>query len=71
MSDAGIEDLSNNLSADALGVIAKVEEGFKLKLTDEQAEAFFVDLIGKSMSALAPRVMEMFHQLCGTKIALL
>lgn len=63
MGDAGIEDLSNNPSADALGVIAKVEERFKLELTDEKAESFFIGLIGESMSALAPRVMEVFHQL--------
>lgn len=63
MSDAGIEDLSNNPSSDALGVISKVEERFKLELTDEQAESFFISLIGESMSALAPRVMEVFHQL--------
>jgi len=63
MSDAGIEDLSHNPSADAIGVISKVEERFKLELTDEQAELFFVGLIKESLSALAPRVMEMFHQL--------
>jgi phosphatidylinositol 3-kinase len=63
MTDAGIEDLSNNPSADAIGVISKVEERFKLELTDEQAEQFFIGLIGESLSALAPRVMEMIHQL--------
>mmetsp|Transcript_18072 Transcript_18072/g.42116 ORF Transcript_18072/g.42116 Transcript_18072/m.42116 type:complete len:1046 (+) Transcript_18072:91-3228(+) len=63
MSDAGIEDLSNHPSADAVGVIAKVEERFRLDLTDEQAEVFFVGLINESLSALAPRVMEVFHQL--------
>ena len=63
MSDAGIEDLSNNPSADAIGVISKVEERFKLDLTDEQAESFFLGLINESLAALAPRVMEMFHQL--------
>ena len=63
MSDAGIEDLSHNPSADAIGVIAKVEERFKLELTDEQAEQFFVGLINESLAALAPRVMEVFHQL--------
>mmetsp|Transcript_10831 Transcript_10831/g.19667 ORF Transcript_10831/g.19667 Transcript_10831/m.19667 type:complete len:881 (+) Transcript_10831:3-2645(+) len=63
MSDAGIEDLSHNPSADAIGVISKVEERFKLELTDEQAELFFVGLINESLAALAPRVMEMFHQL--------
>lgn len=58
MSDAGIEDLSNNPSA-----ISKVEERLLLTLTDEQSESFFIGLIGESMSALAPRVMEVFHQL--------
>ena len=32
-------------------------------MTDKQAEVFFVGLINESLSALAPRVMEMFHQL--------
>lgn len=61
MSDAGIEDLSNNPAADAEGVIAKVEERFRLDLTDEQAERHFVGLINDCLSALAPRVMDVFH----------
>jgi phosphatidylinositol 3-kinase len=32
-------------------------------MTDEQAETFFVGLVNESLAALAPRVMEMFHQL--------
>lgn len=63
MSDAGIEDLSNNPNSDAEGVIAKVAERFRLELTDEQAEGFFLGLIGDSLTAFAPRVMEVFHQL--------
>ena len=63
MGEAGIEDLSNNPAADAEGVIAKVEERFRLELTDEQAEAYFLGLIDDSLNALAPRVMEVFHQL--------
>jgi phosphatidylinositol 3-kinase len=63
MSDAGIEDLSHNPSSDTIGVILKVEERFKLEMTDEQAETFFVGLVNESLAALAPRVMEMFHQL--------
>ena len=63
MSDAGIEDLSNNPTADSEGVIGKVEERFRLELTDEQAEAYFLGLIGDSLAALAPRVMDVFHQL--------
>ena len=61
MSDAGIEDLSNNPSADAEGVIAKVEERFRLDLTDEQAERFFVGLINDCLAALAPRLMDLLH----------
>lgn len=63
MSDAGIEDLSNNPSADAEGVIAKVEERFRLVLTDEQAERYFISLINDSLAALAPRVMDVLHSL--------
>lgn len=63
MSDAGIEDLSNNPSADAEGVISKVEERFRLELTDEQAESYFLGLINDSLTALAPRVMDVFHSL--------
>jgi phosphatidylinositol 3-kinase len=63
MSDAGIEDLSNNPTSDAEGVISKVEERFRLDLTDEQAETFFLGLINDSLAALAPRVMDVFHSL--------
>lgn len=63
MSDAGIEDLSNNPSADADGVIAKVEERFRLDLTDEQAERFFLNLIGDCLTAIAPRLMDVFHSI--------
>lgn len=58
MSDAGIEDLP---SENAEGVIQRVEERLRLELTDEQAEAFFLRLIGESLKSLAPRVMEVFH----------
>lgn len=61
MSDAGIEDLSNNPAADADGVVAKVEERFRLDLTDERAERYFAGLIGDCLAALAPRVMDVFH----------
>mmetsp|Transcript_23644 Transcript_23644/g.47005 ORF Transcript_23644/g.47005 Transcript_23644/m.47005 type:complete len:144 (+) Transcript_23644:18-449(+) len=62
-SDAGIEDLSNNPNADADGIIAKVEEKFRLDLSDEQAENYFQGLIDASLGAFAPRVMEVFHQI--------
>ena len=63
MSDAGIEDLSNNPSADADGVIAKVEERFRLELTDERAERFFLNLINDCLAAIAPRLMDVFHSI--------
>jgi phosphatidylinositol 3-kinase len=63
MSDAGIEDLSNNPLGDSDAVIAKVEERFRLDLTDEQAERFFIGLINDCLAALAPRVMDVFHSL--------
>jgi len=58
MSDAGIEHLP---SENAERVIQGVEERLRLELTDEQAEAFFLRLIGESLKSLAPRVMEFFH----------
>lgn len=61
MSDAGIEDLSSNPSADVDGVIARVEERFRLDLNDEQAERYFTGLINDCLAAIAPRVMEIFH----------
>lgn len=61
MSDAGIEDLSNNPAGDADGVLAKVEERFRLDLNDEQADHFFSALINDSLAAIAPRVMDVFH----------
>ena len=63
MKDAKIEDLSNNPSADADGIILKVEERFHLDLTDEQAESYFLGLINESLVALLPRLNEYFHQI--------
>jgi phosphatidylinositol 3-kinase len=63
MSDAGIEDLSNNPSADSEGVLARVEERFRLDLTDEKAERFFIGLINECLAAIAPRVMDVFHSI--------
>ena len=60
MSDAGIEDLP---SENAELVIQKVEERFRLDLTDTQAESFFSRLIYDSLNSFAPRVMEVFHQI--------
>ncbi|KAL7569147.1 hypothetical protein ACA910_016976 [Epithemia clementina (nom. ined.)] len=61
MGDAGIEDLSNNPSSNVEGVIAKVEERFRLDLDNEQAERYFRGLISDCLAAIAPRVMDVFH----------
>ena len=45
------------------GVIAKVEERFRLDLNDEQAERFFIGLINDCLAAIAPRVMDVFHSI--------
>lgn len=63
MSDAGIEDLSNNPSSDAEGVLNSVEERFRLDLSDEEAEKYFLSLINDSLAAIAPRVMDVFHSI--------
>lgn len=62
MGDAGIADLSDNPVADVEGVLAKVEERFRLELTDEGAEEWFLGLIDESLAALVPRVLEVFHK---------
>ncbi|CAN0551934.1 unnamed protein product, partial [Ectocarpus sp. 12 AP-2014] len=59
MSDAGISDLSD----DPVAALAKVEDNFRLDLTDEMAENLFLRLIDTSLQALAPRVIELLHQI--------
>ena len=61
MGDAGIMDISKR--SDLPKVLAKVEEKFRLDLTDEQAEVYFVGLINESLNAIAPRLMEIAHQI--------
>jgi phosphatidylinositol 3-kinase len=63
MSDANIDDLSNNPSADAEGILAKTEERFRLDLSDEEADKFFNGLISDCLAAIAPRVMDVFHSI--------
>jgi phosphatidylinositol 3-kinase len=43
-------------------VLGRVEEKFRLDLTDEQAEHFFLSLVDESLRALAPMVLEKMHQ---------
>ena len=59
MSDAGIEDLSNNPE----GVIEKVEERFQLELTDEQAESYFLRIMNESLGAFVPKITDFIHEL--------
>ncbi|GAX24386.1 phosphatidylinositol 3-kinase [Fistulifera solaris] len=61
MADAEIEDLCNNPAGDADFVIASFEQRYRLDLTDEQAEKHFTGLITDCLSAIAPRVMDVFH----------
>lgn len=41
----------------------QVQDRFKLDLTDEQADAHFLSLVSQSVTALAPRVLEVMHQI--------
>lgn len=59
MSDAGIEELSN----DPETTLQKVQEKFRLDLTDEMAEQYFLGLITDSVTALFPVLMEYIHKL--------
>uniref|UniRef100_K3X9V2 phosphatidylinositol 3-kinase n=1 Tax=Globisporangium ultimum (strain ATCC 200006 / CBS 805.95 / DAOM BR144) TaxID=431595 RepID=K3X9V2_GLOUD len=59
MADAGIEELSN----DPETTLQKVQEKFRLDLTDEQAEHFFLGLITDSVTALFPVLMEYIHKI--------
>ncbi|CAB1107106.1 unnamed protein product [Ectocarpus sp. CCAP 1310/34] len=56
MSDAGISDLSD----DPVAALAKVEDNFRLDLTDEMVGKLLIDT---SLQALAPRVIELLHQI--------
>ena len=60
MGDAGIQDISKR--SDLPKVLMKVEEKFRLDLSDEQAEQFFLGLINESLYSLAPRLMEVAHK---------
>lgn len=59
MADAGIEELS----MDPETTLQKVQEKFRLDLTDEQAEHFFLGLITDSVTALFPVLMEYIHKI--------
>lgn len=48
---------------EAARVLNKMEGRFRLDLTDEEAVKYFVGLIHRAMGALAPQVIEVFHNL--------
>lgn len=48
---------------EAARILNKMEGRFRLDLTEEEAEKHFVGLIHKAMGALAPQVIEVFHNL--------
>jgi len=55
MKDAGVEHLSEDASQ-------KFQDRFRLDLSDEDAEHFFLELIHESLNAIAPVVLEKFHR---------
>ena len=61
MADAGINDISKRSNINK--VLDVMLSKFRLDLTDEQADHFFIGLINESLNALAPRLMEAFHQI--------
>lgn len=61
MGDAGINDISKR--SELSKVLSKVEEKFRLDLTDEEAEHHFLALINESLNSIAPKVMELAHKI--------
>lgn len=61
MGDAGLGDISKKSTLEK--VLLKVEEKFRLDLTDEEAEHFFSGLINEAQSSMVPKVLEVFHVL--------
>ena len=59
MKDAGIEHLSEESEVK----LAKFQARFRLDLSDEDAERFFLALINESLNALVPVVLEKFHRM--------
>ena len=58
MLDATIPDIT----AEREQALHKLEEKFRLDLTDEEATQFFHSLISDSVSALFPQVIETIHK---------
>jgi phosphatidylinositol 3-kinase len=60
MADTGIKDISQRSNINK--VLEATLNKFRLDLTDEQAEHFFLGLINDSLRAVMPVIMEGFHQ---------
>lgn len=58
MSDSGIPDLAGDVAEKTL---IKVQEKFRLDLSDEEAEQVFLNLITESVTALFPQVIDRIH----------
>jgi len=58
MGDANIPDLSSDVEKNLL----KVQEKFRLDLTDTEADSYILALIDQSVSALFPQMMEKIHK---------
>lgn len=56
MVDASIHDLNSEHD------VAKLQERFRLDLSDEEAGHFFQQVINESVSALFPQVTETIHR---------
>jgi phosphatidylinositol 3-kinase len=56
MVDAGLQDLASEHD------VLRLQERFRLDLTDEEAVAFFQQVINDSVSALFPQVTETIHR---------
>lgn len=56
MLDANIHDVASDQD------IIKLQERFRLDLTDEEAEAFFRQVIADSVSAVFPQMTEAIHR---------
>lgn len=61
MSDAKIKDVDHN-AADSLNNIMKVQDKFKLELTDAEASKFMQSIISESEKALFPQITETIHR---------
>jgi phosphatidylinositol 3-kinase len=58
MGDAGIKDLAGDVEKNLI----KVQEKFRLDLSDEEADKFILSLIDESMNAFFPKVIDQAHK---------